>query len=278
MTDLGVRSRSGALATFHTKPDAALNGEGHGFVLDPLLLDTATHPMVSGEPGLWSDDVGPGKLAYPVKAEQMRFYGPRPTGEVACRLDLVHADAHTLAFDVALVGATGVWCTFRWVEALVPGGPVLGHDTATRKAFVWDGQAVPEVSIGSRSGGAFEVSVRDLVEPIEGTLVGLCCTEAEQRAYRNVPALDRRDWALKRFAAKGAVRCWLQDQLRDVHPRDLDLLELRTDGTRSTFIVVGSHSLTAQELIDLLGPTHTRFAVELSGDAARGWRVEVEEP
>ncbi|MEZ4318541.1 MAG: beta-ketoacyl synthase N-terminal-like domain-containing protein [Myxococcota bacterium] len=265
MTDLGIRSPKGAIATFHTKPDAALNGPGAPFVLDPLLLDTATHPMVSGEPELWSSEVGPGHLAYPVKAEGMRFYGPRPQGPVTCRLDLVHADGRTLTFDVALVGSAGTWCTFRWTEALVPGGPVLGHDTPTRKAFVWDGQAVPQVSIGARSGERFRVTAADLVEPIEGTLVGLCCTAAEQAAWRE--ATDKRAWELGRFAAKGAVRAWLQDRLRDVHPRDLDLLDLRED----QYIVVGCPVLTAQELIDHLGPTRFHLEVRVQGEVAEAW-------
>ncbi|MCB9673939.1 MAG: polyketide synthase dehydratase domain-containing protein [Alphaproteobacteria bacterium] len=267
MTDLGVRSATGAIATFHTKPDAVLNGPGAPFVLDPLLLDTATHPMVSGEPEIWSPEIGPGHLAYPVKAEGMRFYGPRPEGAVTCRLDLVHADARTLVFDVALVGAAGTWCTFRWTEALVPGGPVLGHDTPTRKAFVWDGVPVPEVAIGARNGEVFRVSAADLVEPIEGTLVGLFCTEAERRDY--AASADRRAWELKRFAAKGAVRAWLQDRVRDVHPRDLDLLDLRDD----RFIATNCPALTAQELVDALGPTRFHIEVRSGADWAEAWLV-----
>lgn len=265
MVDLGTRSPTGAVATFHTRPDAELNGEGLGFVLDPLLLDTATHPMVSGEPELWSSEVGPGHLAYPVKAEGMRFYGPRPQGEVRCRLDLRHADAHTLCFDVALIGSEGTWCSFRWTEALVPGGPVLGHPTPIRKRFVWDELPVPEVRIGARHGDRFRVTSADRVEPIEGTLVGLYCTAAERRSWAK--AEDRHAWELARFAAKGAVRAWLADRLHDVHPKDIELLDLRPE----RYIVTGSRSLTAQQLIDHLGPTRFVIEVRQHADSAEAW-------
>ncbi|MCA9570269.1 MAG: polyketide synthase dehydratase domain-containing protein, partial [Myxococcales bacterium] len=265
MVDVGVRGGGFARATFRTRPDAELNGPGHAFVLDPLLLDTATHPMFSGEPEIWDASIGGGKLAYPVSATGMTFYGPRPSGEVTCRLQLVHADAHTLAFDVALVGTTGVWATFRWTEALVDGGPVLGRPTPERHAFVWDEQPVSTVRIGRAVGSRWRVEAADLVEPIEDTLVGLYCTPTELAQLAG--SSDRRAWTLSRLAAKEAVRAWLTARLRDVHPKHVEMLDLRPDRT----IVVNCRGLTAQEWIDHLGPTRFHLCVQVTADAVEAW-------
>ena len=177
----------------------------------------------------------------------------------------MQGDAQTLTFDVALIGSAGVWCSFRWTEALVPGGPVLGQSTAVRKAFVWDGLPVAAVQIGRRVGERFRVEAGNLVEPIEGTLVGLCCTERELRGYRAAP--DRRRWALARLAAKGAARAHVADRCRDVHPRTIELLDLRED----RYISVNSSSLTAQEFIDNLGPTRFHLCVESHEGYAEAW-------
>lgn len=265
MVDLGVRSATSAESTFQTRPDAELNGPGHGFVLDPLLLDTATHPMISGEPETWSGSIAPGQLAYPVKAENMVFYGPRPQGDVRCRLDLVNADAHTLTFDVALVGAQGVWATFRWTEALVPGGPVLGRPTPERYAFVWQEQAIETVRIGRSVGERWRVERSDLVEPIEGTLAGLYCTANELK--QRDEADDPMAWTLSRLAAKEAARAWLQRRLNDVHPKSIEMLDMREDRT----IVVNCRELSAQHWIDHLGPTRFHLCVDVQGGAAEAW-------
>jgi 3-hydroxymyristoyl/3-hydroxydecanoyl-(acyl carrier protein) dehydratase len=266
MVDLGVRSAVAAEATFQTRPDAELNGPGHAFVLDPLLLDTATHPMVSGEPETWEASIGPGKLAYPVQATAMRFYGPRPSGQVTCRLDLVEANAQTLTFDVALVGSSGVWSTFRWTEALVPGGPVLGRPTPERQAFVWDEQPVATVQIGRAVGQKWRVELADLVEPIEGTLVGLYCTANEREQLK--AASDKQAWTLSRLAAKGAARAWLTRRAStDVHPKTVEMLDMRADRT----IVINCSTLSAQDWIDHLGPTRFHLVVDVQGDAAEAW-------
>jgi hypothetical protein len=260
MTDLGVRSERGAEALFRTRPDADLLGGplAGGFVLDPLLLDTATHPMMSGQLELWGCPTG--KLAYPVRSEGMRFFGPRPAGVVRCRLDLVHADAQTVVFDVLLTGADGPWCAFRWTEALVDGGPILGLPSGVRRPFCWEKRSDPAVTIGRSAADGWRVGKADLIEPLPGTLVRLYGTASELEAWRAAP--DREAHAAARIAAKEAVRAWLRDRMgRDVHPSALQLVQMRPD----RWVVTEAAALTAQEYIDHLGPT--RFDLEVRADS-----------
>src|SRR6185503_11489674 len=100
------------------------------FVLDPVLLDNATHPMTSAEPERWVPGLAPGRLAYPILVEDLRLFGPRPTGEVACVVHLVSGTDRRLVFDVTLAAAGATWCTYRWTEVLVPAGTILGRPAA----------------------------------------------------------------------------------------------------------------------------------------------------
>ena len=261
MTDAGVRSLQGASATFHTKPDSELLGHERRFALDPLLLDTATHPMWSGEPQIWVPGLAHGKLAYPVACEALTLHGPRPSGAIRCELRTVSASEHALCFDVQLIGSEGVWCSFRWTETLVDGGPVLGQPTALRKAFMWEAGPCTEVRIGraTEQGHGWQVLQSDLVEPIEGTLGDLYCTERERRWLRE--SANRSEATVAWIAAKEAVRQRCQQLLgRDVHPTQIELLRMRPD----LFVVIETPSLTAQEYIDTLGPT--RFDLWVQSD------------
>jgi hypothetical protein len=267
MTSLDGLAPGGALATFVTRADNDLLPPGSpAFELDPRLLDVATHPMLSGSPERGVPGLDPGKLAYPVRAEALRLYGPRPSGQVGCRLDRVSADPHALVFDVRLEGAHGVWATFRWTEALVEGGPLLGLPAALRYPFCWRREPVESLRVGSPHGDRWRVRRADLVEPIRGTLVGLLCTATEVEAWR--ASVDRDAFAVERIAAKEAVRSWLRARLgRDVHPRDLQLCTMRPD----LAVVTEAASLTAQEFADHVGPT--RFDVHLgrSDEGVDAW-------
>lgn len=253
---------AGAVATFATRPDEDLLGAPGRFVLDPLLLDTATHPMCSSQPERWVPGLEPGHLAYPVHASDMRFFGPRPQGQVRATLRLVEGTERALTFDVHLAGPDGPWCAFRWTEAIVQAGPLLGWPAPIRRAFLWDHQPVPEVRVGRPVSGGWEVRREDRIEPLPGTLAGLTCApcELEERAAsEDVPT-----WDLARLAAKEAARSWLRERLgRDVHPRHLVLHALRPD----RLILIEAPTLTASELIDHLGPT--RFVVTVQTDAQR---------
>ncbi len=250
MVDVGTRDARGATARFRAVADETLLPPGSPpFLLDPRLLDTATHPMRSGEPEVWVPGLQPGKLAYPVRCDDLVFYGPRPTGDVGCRLDVCEANARILSFNVTLWSDAATWCTFRWTEALVDGGPVLGQAPALRRGFCWDNRPHPEVCIGRPTEEGWKVEPSDLVEPIPGTLLRLYATDAERA--EGTPAIDR-------IAAKEAVRDYLRARIgRDVHPRRIVLAD-RGDGT---LFVVEAPDLDAQTFIDQLGPVTTRVRV-----------------
>ncbi|MGK0346861.1 MAG: hypothetical protein ACI855_002941, partial [Myxococcota bacterium] len=253
---------SGITATFATRPDAdLLPASSPNFVLDPLLLDAATHPMFSGSPELWNSAIPAGKLAYPVSCDTLRFYSDRPSGEVNAHLVLVHADAHTLVFDVTLTGSAGIWTTFRWTEALVDGGPVLGCAPETIARFAKH-RLPDDVNIGHLSDAGWVVAAGDLVEPIEGTLVRLLGRREEIDAWQQ--ADDRVAFACALLSAKQAVRHHVRATLdRDVHPADLRLVRTRTD----RFVVAHASGLTAQEFIDVLAAT--RFVVDVEPGTTR---------
>jgi len=268
MVDLGVRGSRGAEATFRTRPDADLLPPGSpDFVLDPRLLDTATHPMMSGSPEVWVEGLAHGSLAYPVACDHLRLHGPRPSGEVRCRLDLIDASPEHLVFDVRLSSDDGPWASFRWTESLVQGGPLLGANPTRIARFCKAREAAP-VHVGRAVDDGWQVRPDDLVEPIPGTLIRLLCTPAE--AAEAPTDEDAVPWQTARFAAKEALRAWLVEPLgRDVHPAALRLARLRP----GRFVVTDATSLTLQEQTDHLHPTRVVVDVRLGDDGTAVARV-----
>jgi hypothetical protein len=226
-----------------TRPDVQLLGVPWvSFVLDPLLLDAATHPMYSGEPERWDPSVGPGRLAYPVRIEGLRLHGPRPDGQVEVRLVRVPGEARSLSFEVQLVG----WCSYRWHEVLVPGGPVLGQPAAVRRRFLWDRQGDERVGVGRPlAGRGWQVRAGDLVEPLAGTLAALY----------GVPGPVQ-------IAVKELVRQEVRTALGvEVHPLDIELVEIRP----GDFVVTAVASLRADQYTAVLHPTRFVVGVEREG-------------
>ena len=271
MTEMERLGPQGAVATFHTRPDADLLGLDAHFVLDPLLLDTATHPMCSAEPERWVEGLADGKLAYPVRAEQIRFFAPRPCGAVRCTVARVSADPTHLCFDVHLEGEAGPYCAFRWTEAVVEAGPFLGHPAPIRRRFLWDRRATPEVTIGRASTRGWRVDLTDLVEPLPGTQARLACVDSELDARAG--SADPGAWDAATLAAKECVRAWLRQRIdRDVHPSAVRLVHMRPD----RYVVQGCPSLTAQEYAVHLGPTRFSLRVSADADGAEAWLEPVD--
>ncbi|MBW2257249.1 MAG: polyketide synthase dehydratase domain-containing protein, partial [Deltaproteobacteria bacterium] len=269
LSSLGTRGPTGAQATIRTCADSDLLPPGSpGFVLDPLVLDAATHPMMSGLPETWNQRIPTGRLAYPVACDDLRFHGPRPGGEVACRLDLVEANAERLVFDVRLSSRAGPWATFRWTEVLVPGGTLLGRTPEEIRVFCKERRAA-DVRVGCAAAGGWRVAPSDLVEPLAGTLARLLCTPAE--VAEPARSEDGLRWQTARFAAKEAVRAHLRARLgRDVHAADVRIVALAPD----RYAVTGVVGLTAQEQIDHLGPTRFEIKVHLAPDHTATARID----
>ena len=259
---------NGATATFHTRQDAELLGIQAQFLLDPLLLDTATHPMMSASPERWSDEIGPGHLAYPIGAKDLRFFGPRPSGAVQCVLQKVHADRKTLVFDVHLSGVNGPWCAFRWTEAVVPAGPYLSPAPAVRRQFLWD-RAPADVHIGRPTSRGWRVDHADLVEPLQGTIAAIACApnELRQRADADDPVA----WTAARLAAKEAALAWLFERTHiRLHPRDLEMLDMRAD----RYVIINAPLLDAEVYSVNLGPTRVLLHVLTDATGAEAWLKE----
>lgn len=258
MTDLGRIGPSGAEATLTVCADAlALGLDELAFTLDPVLLDAATHPMRSATPEAWSAAIPKGKLAYPVRAEGLRFYGPRPAGAVTCRLDLVEANERRLSFDVRLSSEAGLWCAYRWIEAVVDGG-LLGAGAEVVRRFLVDGEPI-DAPLGEATPSGWRLPRKALVEPLPGTLAALLLTEAERAALGGHPDARRLSAIL---AAKQAIRAHLRAaNAPDVHPRRLQLLELRPD----LWVVQEAFDLPADRCTALLHPR--ALAVRVVADA-----------
>lgn len=255
LKELHALGPRGAVATLQAAPDAAVLGADLAFSLDPALLDAATQPMCSGSPELWSDAIEPGTLAYPVSVDDLRLFGPRPLGPIRCTLALERADSE-LVFAVHLAGPDGPWCAYRWTEAVVDAGPVLGHPAPVRRAFLWDREPHPDVVVGRPTERGWVVEAGDLVEPMPGTLSALLCTPAEREE-------DGSHSLVPRLAAKHAVLAHLRAEGHPVHPSALELVRLRPD----RFVVRRAATLTAAELVQHVGPT--RLHVRVAGDETR---------
>jgi 3-oxoacyl-(acyl-carrier-protein) synthase/3-hydroxymyristoyl/3-hydroxydecanoyl-(acyl carrier protein) dehydratase len=240
--------RSGAVLT--TRDDGAALGASGRFVLDPVLLDNATHPMRSDEPERWVVGLPPGRLAYPVLLEDLRLHGPRPQGEVRCVITLVSGTDRKLVFDVALHVGDVPWCTFRWTEAVVAAGVILGHPAAERRRFSWDREDVPSVTVGRPTEAGWEVRAGDLLEPLPGTTAAAVVSPGE--LAERATAADPAAWDRGRIAAHEAVRHWLRSHHGvGVHPATVEIVELRA----GVCVITDSSSLTATELTRWLHPT-----------------------
>jgi 3-hydroxymyristoyl/3-hydroxydecanoyl-(acyl carrier protein) dehydratase len=227
MTALTALGPDGVLATLATTPDATLLGEGFpAFVLDPRLLDGASHAMLSAEPERWCA-VGPGHLAYPTRVEGMRLFGPRPQGDVTATVRALPAAADgplTIGFEVHLAGPSGPWCRYLWWEAVLPAGAVLSAPPAARRAFCWDRRPAA-VRVGRADGDGWLVAPQDVAEPLPGTLERLYGDPVEHRARADAGA-SLAAWV----AAKEALRStWTAATGSDVHPADLVVVPLRPD-------------------------------------------------
>jgi len=247
----------GAVATLQALPDRDVLGADGAFVVDPVLIDAATHPMLSGEPSHWNAEIPTDHISYPVRCEELLLFGPRPTGPVTAHLHLVRADHRLLVFDVHLGSASGPWCRYRWRQVVLKGGPVLGRPADERRAFLWDRVPVANVRVGSDTAQGWQVRAGDIIEPLEGTLLRqyLPADEVSERAA----ATDPDAWTRGRIAARELIRTHLTARTgRDIHPRDLRLAALPS----GRLVVLSAPTLTAAEFIAHLGPTRVQIALQ----------------
>jgi len=114
-------------------------------LLNPGLLDGATHAIPHDALRTWHPEVADDVVAYPAWIPEIDFFGPPPTeGTVRCevRPDGLVGGADYPAHRVQLVFDGRVWASFRLVEACFPKGPLGAAPRAERRAFLRDGRYV----------------------------------------------------------------------------------------------------------------------------------------
>lgn len=134
---------------------SAASGVPHG-LLNPALLDGATHGIPHDALHTWDAAYDPGKVAYPALIPEIDFFGPAPvTGTVRCevRLRPFLATPDHPVFAIQLIGDEGVWCQLRLVEACFPKGPIGSVAPPLRRAFLADRAPVPGLRLSRVEGG-----------------------------------------------------------------------------------------------------------------------------
>ncbi len=133
-----VQTEAGASALLEATP-----GSIPSAILNPRLVDAATHAIPHDQLERWCPEIEPGQVAYPAMVTRLRLHGPTPTeGDVRCEVRFAgfHGDKRFPAFDVQLVQGDRVWATLRLVEALFPKGRLGAADPQARRAFLRDRQ------------------------------------------------------------------------------------------------------------------------------------------
>jgi len=152
-----------------------------GHALHPRLLDGATHAIPHDRLSLWSDAIADDVVAYPARIESLDVYGPAPTsGDVRCEVRFDGTlGPRLVAFTVQLIGESGVWCSFRLVEALFPKGPLGRADPQSRRAFLRDRRAVHAVGLSTTDDGITRLDPNDIAISswLPGTITSLYGTE-----------------------------------------------------------------------------------------------------
>ncbi len=125
-------------------------------LLNPALLDGATHGIPHDALHTWDAAYDPGKVAYPALIPEIDFFGPAPaSGTVRCevRLRPFLATPDHPVFRIQLVGEEGAWCQMRLVEACFPKGPIGSVAPSLRRAFLADRAPVPGLRLSRVEGG-----------------------------------------------------------------------------------------------------------------------------
>ena len=143
--------------------DASPGAVGAG-VLNPALLDAATHGIPHDRLHQWSSDVPTDVVAYPATLNHICFHGPTPVGgEVRCEVRLAGVSAGKLVhFEGQLIQGDRVWATFRLTEVFFPKGPLGSADPRARRRFLQARQAAEGVALSRRRGNETVLRVADV--------------------------------------------------------------------------------------------------------------------
>ncbi len=134
-------------------------------LLNPGLLDGATHGIPHAELHNWNEASDPGKVAFPAFIPEIDFFGPTPVaGSIRCevRQQPYLGSPDYPVFRIQLVGPDGVWCQLRLVESCFPKGPLGSTDPASRRAFLRDRTPVEDLRLSRVENGATVLTDADV--------------------------------------------------------------------------------------------------------------------
>jgi len=196
--------------------DASGGGLPRG-LLNPALLDGATHGIPHDRLHLWSEAIPSDRVAYPVRVPRLDLYGPTPTsGEVRCETRFAgFAGAPDLpVFHLQLIHRGRVWADLELVEGCFPKGPLGAAPPKSRRAFLRDRVFVPGLGLATHGG---------------------------DETVLDAEALDRSDWLPGTVAAVYGTRdpelVAVKEHLAGEHRLHPGLLPEALPLTRSSFTV-----------------------------------------
>ncbi|HYN41094.1 MAG TPA: 3-hydroxyacyl-[acyl-carrier-protein] dehydratase FabA, partial [Thermoanaerobaculia bacterium] len=159
-------------------------------LLNPGLLDGATHGIPHADLHSWNEASDPDKVAFPAFIPEIDFFGPTPvTGTIRCevRQQSFFGSPDYPAFLIQLIGPDGVWCQLRLVESSFPKGPLGSADPAARRAFLRDRAPVEGLRLSRVEDGVTvlkdaQVAATDWLPGTVAAVYGSGETEAIARA------------------------------------------------------------------------------------------------
>jgi acyl transferase domain-containing protein/3-hydroxymyristoyl/3-hydroxydecanoyl-(acyl carrier protein) dehydratase/1-acyl-sn-glycerol-3-phosphate acyltransferase len=158
-------------------------------LLNPALLDGATHSIPHADLDTWDDVHDRGKVAYPAFIPELELFGPTPlSGMLRCevRQQPYLGSPDYPVFAVQLIGEDGVWCRFRLVESCFPKGPLGSVEPALRRAFLRDRAAVPGLRLSRVSGDTTVLTDEEVnaTDWLSGTVEGVYGSRSTEEIAR----------------------------------------------------------------------------------------------
>ncbi|MWC29610.1 beta-ketoacyl synthase N-terminal-like domain-containing protein [Paenibacillus sp. MMS18-CY102] len=150
-----VLGTNGATAMLSAAGNAAGGFSIPAGILNPLLLDGATHAIPHDGLAIWTPEIEADTVGYPHRMTACRFNGETPvTGAVRCeiRFDGFEGSSRYPAFRIRLYEGERLWATLRLVEVLMPKGRLGRGDGRERKAFLHDGAYVEGIGLSRHEG------------------------------------------------------------------------------------------------------------------------------
>jgi len=176
-----VRHPTGASAVFDLSQTHLAHKVPIGIV-HPVLLDSATHTIPNDQLEIWSPDIQPGKVGYPVLIQDLHFHGPPPTaGQVSCevRFQGFMAKPDFPRFNVQWIVDGNVWAKCSLVYVCFSQGAVAKLSLADRRAFLLHKTYVEGTQFSQSSDGLTCLTQKQLnaANWMPGTVLGIFGTQ-----------------------------------------------------------------------------------------------------